>query len=91
MPKILNLTKEEKRIRLNNQKMNWYYKKKKMLFRLNHKKKMNKVLNELKYKFYLKYENIDLNALRRKKKYYIKRIQILKKKIESFDIYLMPI
>lgn len=87
MPKILNLTKEEKRIRLNNQKMNWYYKKKEMSFQLNHSKKMSKVLNELKYKFYLK-KDIDLNVLRRKKKYYIKRIEILKKKVDTFDIYL---
>lgn len=88
MPKILNLTKEEKRIRLNNQKMNWYYKKRKMSFQLNHKKKMSKVFNELKFKIYLKYYNIDLKVMRRRRKYYIKRIKILKKMIDEFDVYL---
>lgn len=87
MPKVLNLSLEEKRQRLNIQKMNWYYKNKRNSYKINHKKKLKKVLNELKFKYYLK-RNINLTSVKRKRRYCLKRIQQLKEMVETYDRYI---
>lgn len=87
MPKILNLSPDQKLIRLREQKMNYYYRQKRNSYMSNHKKKWLKVMREMRYRCLLK-EGIDLIALKRKRKYCLKRIDKLKLIVEEMNIYL---